>query len=43
MSSVTDFPSYTYLTDQLIERATKNQLADVVRLAALNIGYYQQL
>ena len=37
-----DFPAYARLADALIERATKDQLADVARLLALNIGYYQQ-
>jgi hypothetical protein len=43
MAEPEDFVAYTRLADQLIERATKDQLADVVRLLALNIGYYQQL
>jgi hypothetical protein len=34
--------AYTRLADQLIERASKEQLADVSRLLALNIGWYQQ-
>lgn len=42
MSHTTDFPAYTRLADQLIERATREQLADVARLLALNIGWYQQ-
>ena len=42
MSDATDFPAYASLADQLIERATKEQLADVARLLALNIGWYQQ-
>ena len=42
MAEPEDFVAYTRLADQLIERATKDQLADVVRLLALNIGYYQQ-
>ena len=36
------FPGYARLADELIERATKDQLADVARLLALNIGWYQQ-
>jgi hypothetical protein len=36
-----DFRSYARLADQLIERATKDQLADVARLVAINIGWYQ--
>jgi endonuclease YncB( thermonuclease family) len=42
MPDPTDFPGYTQLADQLIERASKEQLADVARLLALNIGWYQQ-
>ena len=42
MAEPDDFLAYTRLADQLIERATKDQLADVVRLLGLNIGYYQQ-
>ena len=42
MAELDDFPAYSRLADQLIDRATRDQLADVVRLLALNIGYYQQ-
>ena len=42
MSDATDFPAYASLADQLIARATKEQLADAARLLALNIGWYQQ-
>jgi hypothetical protein len=42
MAEPDDFPAYARLADQLIERATKEQLADVARLLALNIGWYQQ-
>jgi phosphoserine phosphatase len=42
MAELDDFLAYTRLADHLIERATKDQLADVTRLLALNIGYYQQ-
>ncbi len=42
MTDIDDFPAYARLADQLIERATKNQLADVARLLALNIVYYHQ-
>jgi hypothetical protein len=41
MTDIEDFVAYTRLTDELIERATKDQLADVTRLLALNCGYYQ--
>jgi hypothetical protein len=30
------------LADELIDKATKDQLADVARLLALNIGYCQE-
>ncbi len=36
-----DFAPYARLADQLIERATKEQLADVAKLLAINIGWYQ--
>ena len=42
MAGLDDFLAYTRLADHLIERATKDQLADVACLLALNIGYYQQ-
>ena len=42
MAELDDFPAYARLADHLIERATKDQLADVARLLALNIGWYQQ-
>ena len=42
MAELDDFPAYSRLADQLIDRATKDQLGDVARLLALNIGYYQQ-
>jgi len=32
--------AYTELTDRLIAAATKEQIADVARLLALNIGWY---
>jgi hypothetical protein len=37
-----DFAGYSHLAEQLIEQASKDQLADVARLLALNIGYYHQ-
>jgi hypothetical protein len=42
MAELDDYLAYARLADQLIERATKDQLADVTRLLALNIGWYQQ-
>ena len=41
MPGPTEYSAYTRLSDQLIERATKEQLADVARLLAINIGWYQ--
>lgn len=41
MADMADFPSYASLANALIQRATKDQLADVARLLAINIGYYQ--
>ena len=41
MAPTEDFPAYNRLADALIERATKDQLADVARLLALNTGWYQ--
>ena len=38
MATLGDFAAYTRLADSLIERATKEQLADVARLLALNYG-----
>ena len=37
-----DFRAYSQLADHLIDRATKEQIADVARLLALNIGYYHE-
>ena len=42
MSPPDQFVPYARLSDQLIERATKEQLADVAKLLAINIGWYQQ-
>ena len=42
MTSPNDFTPYANLADELIEKATKDQLADAVRLLALNIGYYHE-
>jgi len=39
MSNPDDFAAYARLADDLINRATKEQVADVARLLALNIGY----
>lgn len=37
-----DFTAYAHLAGELIGKATKDQLADVARLLALNIGYYHE-
>ena len=37
-----DYPAYVQLTDQLIEKATTEDLADVARILVLNIGWYHQ-
>jgi len=42
MSGNGDVTAYARLADALIEEATKDQLADVARLLALNIGYYHE-
>ncbi len=42
MPAPDDFAPYARLADQLIERATKEQLADVAKLLAINIGWYQR-
>ena len=42
MTSPDDFTAYARLADELIENATKDQLADLARLLALNIGYYHE-
>jgi hypothetical protein len=35
-----DYRVYAHLADELIEKATKAELAEVAQLLALNIGYY---
>jgi len=42
MYDTADFTAYSRLADELIAKATKEQLADVARLLALNIGYYHK-
>ena len=42
MEDIEDITAYARLADELIEKATKDQLADAVRLLALNIGYYHE-
>jgi hypothetical protein len=38
-----EFAAYARFTDRLIEQATKEQLADVARMLALNVGCYQNM
>jgi hypothetical protein len=38
MDDTADFTPYARLADDIIQKATKDQLADVARLLALNIG-----
>jgi hypothetical protein len=42
MHGTVDFTAYSRLADEMIDKATKNQLADVARLLALKIGYYRE-
>lgn len=42
MTDRDDFGTYARLADELIAKADKDQLADVARLLALNIGYYHE-
>jgi len=42
MEDTAEFTAYSPLADDLIGKATKEQLADVARLLALNIGYYHE-
>ena len=37
-----DFIAYSHLADDLMAQASKDQLADVARLLAINIGYYHE-
>jgi len=42
MPAPDDLPAYARLADRLIDRATREQLADVAKLLAINIGWYQR-
>ena len=42
MTDPDDFTAYARLADELIAKASKEQLADVARLLALIIGYYHE-
>jgi hypothetical protein len=37
-----DFPAYLQVADTLIARASKDRLADVAKILALNIGWYHE-
>ncbi len=41
MSDLKTFATYYMLADQLIEKVTKEDLAETARLLALNIAHYQ--
>ena len=40
MTEPDDVIAYARVADELIDKATKDQLAEVARLLALNIGWY---
>ena len=42
MTEPEDFISYAFTADELIAKASKEQLAEVAKLLALNIGWYHQ-
>ena len=42
MTEPDDFIAYARVADELIDKATKDQLAEVARLLALNIGWYHE-
>ena len=42
MTEPEDFISYAFAVDELIAKASKEQLAEVAKLLALNIGWYHQ-
>ncbi|MBA4143867.1 MAG: hypothetical protein H0X43_12995 [Nitrosospira sp.] len=43
MADLLTFEEYYKLADMLIEKATKEQLAECTRLLALNLAHHQQL
>lgn len=43
MTDLSTFAQYNQLADQLIEQATKEQLAECARLLALNLAHHQSL
>lgn len=42
MTDTEDFTAYARLAEALIGKATKDQLAEVAQILALNIGYYHE-
>ena len=42
MEETADFAAYSHLADELIGKVTKEQVGDLARLLALNIGYYHE-
>jgi len=42
MKEPEDFISYAFAVDELIAKASKEQLAEVAKLLALNIGWYHE-
>ncbi|MEA1052484.1 hypothetical protein U5801_22140 [Lamprobacter modestohalophilus] len=42
MSEPTDLRTYLQIADELIARTSKEELADVARLLAINLGYYYE-
>jgi len=42
MTEPDDFIAYAFTADELIAKASKDELAEVARLLALNIGWYHQ-
>lgn len=42
MSEPTSLHTYIQITDALIAQTSKEQLADVARLLAINLGYYAE-
>lgn len=41
MSGISMFAQYNKLADQLIEKSTKEDIAEAARLLALNVAHYQ--
>ena len=41
MSGISMFAQYNRLADQLIEKSSKEDIAEVARLLALNVAHYQ--